>query len=497
MTLQGEKPQKPDRPGLVLTPPREKKPHRTTSPLVIVSLIGGFLALLLLGVIVLWLLPAKVNRAPRIPQPVQQTTLPQEASGTSATVQAQPGRQEAEQLLSEWLGRQAVAEAENVSTWGGQEYADILQSVARADQLFKDARFDGAQQTYRKAIDDFEALLAQKGDLFKEALHRGQQALEQQDQAAAVQAFELALAIDPDHEEAQRGAKRAAGLEQVLTLYNRALKLEEEKKLEQARQLLQEAVEQDPEFIPAVDALTRVQKRMQDIRFQDAMSRALTALDRDDLAAADQALSEARRNRPGDPAAKAAGLLLEEKKKSATLKELRTRADSHVDAEQWAEAMRVYTEALKIDPQAGFAVSGQGEAQRRQQLDQAIRTVLAKPERLQDKGPLSDAQKLLERAETVAEPGPVLREQVSRLDKLITSAATPVEVTLRSDNATVVEIYHVGRFSPFLEKQLTLRPGKYTIVGKRPGYKDVRMTIQIDAGRDMPLFVFIRSEEPI
>ncbi len=494
MTQQEKKTHKPDPHRPILTPPREKIPHRKTSPLVVISLAGGFLALLLLGVIVLWLLPANINRAPRIPPPAPQTTQPPR---TPVTAQLESSRQEAERLLGEWLGRQAVAESENIPAWGGQEYTDILQTVTQADQLFRDARFNDAQQTYRKAINDFEALLAQKGERLKEALRQGQQALEQQEPTAAVQAFELALAIDPDHAKARHGAARAAGLEQVLMLYSKALRQEEEKKFAQARQLLEEAVALDPEFTPAADRLAQVQRRLEEIHFQDAMSRALTALDRDDLAVAEKALSEAIRTRPDAPAAKAASLRLEEREKSAKLKKLRTRADRHVNAEQWAEAINVYTEALKIDPQAGFAVTGLGEAKKRQQLDQAIRTILAKPARLQDEGPLSDAQKLLERAETVTAPGPVLREQVSRLDKLIAAAATPVEVTLRSDNATVVEIYHVGRFAPFLEKRLTLRPGTYTVVGKRPGYKDVRMTIQIDAGRNMPVFVFIRSEEPI
>ena len=70
-------------------------------------------------------------------------------------------------------------------------------------------------------------------------------------------------------------------------------------------------------------------------------------------------------------------------------------------------------------------------------------------------------------------------------------------MTLRSDNATLVEIYHVGRFTPFYEKRLVLRPGSYIIVGKRPGYKDVRLTLQVEAGKDMPIFVFVRCEEPI
>jgi tetratricopeptide (TPR) repeat protein len=494
MTQQQKKTKEPDRHRPVLTPPREQIPHQATSPLVVVSIIGGFFALLLLGVIVLWLLPAKVNKIPLPHQSAQQTVQPAEPP---ETVKLQPDKQEAERLLGEWLKRQAIAESENISAWGREEYADILASVAQADQLFQGSMFDAAQKGYRQAIDDIESLFAGKNDRLASALEQGQLALEQQDSAAAIKAFELGLSINPDHEEALGGAERARNLEQVLTLYTESLNLERQKNLEQARQLMQKAVDIDPEFTPAAEGLQRMQNSLQDLRFQDGMSRALSALDKGNLTTADQAIAQALQEKPDDPAAKAAAQRLEEMKKGARLKELRIKAESLVGDEKWGDALIIYTKALKIDPQAGFGVIGLPEAKKRQQLDQAIKTTLLKPERLQDNGPLNDAQQLLERAKKVAAPGPVLREQIDRLDKLIIAASIPVAVTLRSDNATIVEIYHVGRFNPFYEKRLDLRPGSYIIVGKRPGYKDVRMTLKIEAGKDMPVFVFIRSEEPI
>ena len=494
MTQQKDIPKKPDRHRPVLTPPREKIPQQATSPLVVLSIIGGFLALLLLAAIVLWLLPAKLSQMPLPPHPTQQARQP---GSFPEAVQPQPDLREAERLLGEWLKRQAIAETENVPAWGGQVYADILESVAKADQLLRDSAFDDAQSAYQQAIDDFETLLATKNDKLADALEQGKLALEQEDSAAAIQAFELALAINPYHEEALHGAERARNLEQVITLYNEGMKQEREKNLEQALLLLQEAVDIDPEFTPAAEGLQRVRNSLQNIRFQDTMSLTLSALDRGDLATADQSLAEALQNRHDDPAAKAAALRLEEMKKGAKLTELHLAADKRVAGEKWGDAKEIYKKALKIDPQAGFAVIGLREAKRRHQLDQAIKTILANPERLQDEGPLHDAQQLLERAKSVAAPGPVLQAQISRLDKLTAAAATPVEVTLRSDNATVVEIFHVGRFSPFYEKRLALRPGSYIIVGKRRGYRDVRLTLQIEAGKDMPLFVFIRCEEPI
>ena len=52
-------------------------------------------------------------------------------------------------------------------------------------------------------------------------------------------------------------------------------------------------------------------------------------------------------------------------------------------------------------------------------------------------------------------------------------------MTLRSDNETEVIVYKVARLGRFEQRQLTLRPGTYTAVGTRLGYRDVRREIVV------------------
>jgi len=53
---------------------------------------------------------------------------------------------------------------------------------------------------------------------------------------------------------------------------------------------------------------------------------------------------------------------------------------------------------------------------------------------------------------------------------------------LESDERTEVTVYHVGRLGTFARRELTLRPGRYTVVGSRRGYRDVRRTLVVAAG---------------
>jgi hypothetical protein len=67
---------------------------------------------------------------------------------------------------------------------------------------------------------------------------------------------------------------------------------------------------------------------------------------------------------------------------------------------------------------------------------------------------------------------------------------------LISDGYTDVVIYKVGRFGAFDRRDIELRPGTYTVVGTRNGYRDVRLTLDVVAGKiTTPLVV--RCKEKI
>ena len=79
--------------------------------------------------------------------------------------------------------------------------------------------------------------------------------------------------------------------------------------------------------------------------------------------------------------------------------------------------------------------------------------------------------------------GPRLGEQVEALEALLRLATTPLPVQLQSDEQTEVTLYRVGRLGQFLVKDVELRPGAYTAVGSRPGYRDVRRTFTVLPGQ--------------
>ena len=106
------------------------------------------------------------------------------------------------------------------------------------------------------------------------------------------------------------------------------------------------------------------------------------------------------------------------------------------------------------------------------------------------------ARNSLQRARAITPAGPVLTRQIETVASLIAAAEIPVAVALTSDNQTIVTIYRVGRIGAFERKDMELLPGRYTIVGSRSGFRDVRRELMVMPGQTPPP-VAIQCEEPI
>jgi tetratricopeptide (TPR) repeat protein len=484
----------PDRQRPTLTSPERDKVRKKDNRLAVLLIMIGLFVLLGTAAMVIWLLPNSGTQ--NNPAANQATSPPATLINQPAPDKTDQGSVKAEQLLGEWLGLQARAEAENIGAWGSDRYPAILAEAARGDQQYQQQQYGESQAAYQKSISGLKDLLASKEERLASALANGEVALAEHDGPAAAGNFDLALVIDPYNEQARHGAERARNLEQVLALYQEGLELERQDSLTAARQVLQEAAVIDSEFIPVREALARVENRLQELDFQKAMSRTLEGLKKYDTETARKSLAEAAGLRPSDFSVRDADQRLAAMEKAQQLAQLQDKAERLAAEESWAETLRVYDKALALDPHFGFAETGRKIARLRFELDRQVQEIISRPDRLQESGPMQEAEMTLARLQSIEDPGPRLQTQINELSRLIKTASKPAEVILRSDNQTSVVIYRVGRIGQFLEKNVSLLPGPYTLVGSRPGFRDVRKTLKVQAGNN-PITIDIRCEEPI
>ncbi len=459
----------------------------------------GLAVLLLLAAIVIWVLPdlgEKSATGPRVPPVLQEqrqsvASTPASAENTNTDSQAA----EVAGLLGVWHTRQAVFEAENGALWGGDQYRLALEEAARCDNQSAQKNYDDALVACDKAISSIEELTASKEERLAEAISAGFVFLENGEADKAAYQFDIALAIDPAGNQAQKGVQQLAVRAEVLSLVQQGKAQEKDGDFHGAVKLFKQAVVLDPDFQPARLALTKTKEAIAEQSFQQSMGRALAALAESKFAAARTALKEARSIRPGDPvlvdlAGQIAGYEL-----SANLSRLREKSITLESQEKWQQVVDICRQALTLSSTASFAVSCQDRAQRRLDLDKRLQSILAQPERLFDKDSLLMAKEIRRFAMGVSSPGPRLSGQIKELASLIDLAEAEVSVLLRSDTLTDIVIYHVGRLGHFAEKKLVLNTGNYTVVGSRQGFRDVRQTLRVRPGSE--LVFTVRCEEPI
>jgi tetratricopeptide (TPR) repeat protein len=342
----------------------------------------------------------------------------------------------------------------------------------------------------------FEALEAAAPEVFRDAIEDGREALAVGDATGAEVAFHLATTIAPRSEEARAGLERAKVLDRVVALVEAGAESERDWDLARAEERYREAVSLDPLSRQAQESLARVQARISNDAFARAMSDGLAALEEGDYARARVAFERAASIQPESPQVSEALAQVDQREKLDDILGHRQRALDLEDAEKWHEAAGEYDSALKIDPMIRFAQEGKRRCTTRAILTDRIDYHLAHPGRLSSDRVYEEAQEVLLEAEEVVEPPVGLQHRTQSLDRLLKAAATPVRVWLESDDLTEVTVYHVGRLGTFRRRELVLRPGNYTVVGSREGYRDVRRTLVVIAGAE-PAPMTVRCEEPI
>jgi tetratricopeptide (TPR) repeat protein len=266
--------------------------------------------------------------------------------------------------------------------------------------------------------------------------------------------------------------------------------------LEPARQEYAAAAALDPEFAPARAALTRVDRRLAAQRFDQLMTRGLAHLQRSDWSGAERSFSAALKTRPGHPSAADGLARAKEGLQRDTLARLQREARDLEAAERWEEARAAYRRAEAIDPTIDFARQGIARSSRMIAFRARIDGYLVEPQRLYSASVRDEARQFLAALDNETAGGPRLAEGKRRLETALKRATTKITVRLASDNATEVTLYRVGRLGRFQERAVTLTPGTYTLVGSRPGYRDVRVELVVAPDSDPPR-VFIACEERV
>ena len=463
------------------------------------GLVVGMLALLLLVTAAVFLaLPRWVERRTAEPTTAQipAATPPSAPAVDRDLEQLAELKRQYEVARPPVAARLAALDARNAGPWAGEGYARGRQAFTDAETAFAAQEYAAALERLKAADQGLDAAEKLAEATLRQALAAGRAAIDAGIAPEARKQFELALAIDPVNAVAKRGLERAGTLDEVRRLLAAAAASERDGQVAAAEAGYRKALELDPDTSVAREALARMQSAATGAAFAAAISQGLAATSRRDYVAAREAFARANRIRPGAAEARDGLAAVERAVGDRAIGERLSAAQRAEGEERWADAVAEYRKALDLDRNLLAAQQGLERAEPRAMLAAELEAYAGRPERLFSSEVRGAARAALARATAVPSPGPVLTQQVTTITGLLAAAETPVRVEFASDSQTEVTIYRVGKLGVFDRKDMELLPGRYTVVGTRTGFRDVRRELTVLPGRESAALV-IRCEEQI
>ncbi len=387
-------------------------------------------------------------------------------------------------------------EASAVERWAATDYAGAREIEGRGDAAFIKGDYAMAHAHYGEALAAFEELSRQRGPALATSLEAGAAALVEGDPQRAIEAFGLALAIEPNHATALAGARRAEGLGALMIHMSAGKAFEADDALDSARGEYAKAVEIDPHYAPAREALERIETAQADYDYESNLSLAVVSLANDDLGTARTHFERARALRPNSPEVVDGLRQLQQIESSRAITSLRKRAELAEGAEKWSEAASLFQTILETQDNLSFAEEGHQRNRELARIAERIAKLLDDPTQLFRSETLEEARNLVEFGRRTAKGRPKLTEQVRSLEITVQLASTPIPVVFESDTVTEVVIRGVGTLGNFARRDVPLKPGRYVVVGRRDGYRDTRSEISIIPGKQQPV-VEVRCTEKI
>lgn len=485
-------------------PPRGEARRPLGKPL----LIGlGLGALLLVAAVVffllpLWVAPPTVDSSPNVAAgpapPVSGQPSPAAGPGESPWQAAQQSelRRDTQEILERMLEAGEILREKGVEIWAEQDYSRGASHAETGDAEYARKNFAAAREQYAQALSIFEGLVENIDAKFDEAMAIGNAALEAGEAAKAQEAFEVALAIDSMDRAALLGLERAATADEVRDLLRQGDALLRREQLAEAEGAYQRALALDKHSARAKQQLQSVREAKTERAFKQAMSSGFGFLEQGRLDSAQSAFAKALKLKPKSREARNGLEQARQRVVSDKINALLKEAEDAEAREDWQGARAKYEAILGLDSQLANALEGKRRAGVRHEIHGKLEQILAQPARLFDRAVFDETVAFHNKLSAMAEPGPVLSEQLARLGALLSQADTPVRVSLKSDSLTRVVLYKVGDLGYFISKDLLLRPGNYVAVGQRDGYRDARVEFFV-APDQPPQSVVVQTREKI
>lgn len=397
----------------------------------------------------------------------------------------QRARKKAQTQLAEFVRLQIQLEDKmNVSVWGQSKYNSVLEEANQADQRFLEESYDQALTSYGSATVNLQQLIQEGENLYALSISEGLAALAIRDEINATGSFNQALAIIPGDPAATKGLSRAKLIPEILNLILQSERAELQGDVESAHAQLESILDMDPLATDIVERAKLLENELSIKKLKDRLSSAFSALEDKNYIQAEKLFQDILMENPENLEALAG---IQQTVQNKTLTRIQTLKISALEKENigdWGDALLDYEAALEIDASLTFAREGKFKLQTFINTTDQIESFIADPDELSNDDAFSRAKNLITNASGLTGQSKYFDERFLKFEKILAEASTPISLILLSDNVTDVRINKIGLLGSFTRSVISLRPGRYTVVGSRDGCRDVRKTIVVSKDMD-------------
>jgi len=424
------------------------------------------------------------------PEPLQEPPIGLSLKQVSAL------KQQAEVLLLELIEKQKLLENKAVKKWANEEFNIALTLGSSGDEHFRNQAYQQAIAAYKDAVAILTDLETQVAPTLIEHLAKGDLALTQAEKDTAIVHFELVKSIEPSNTQAINGLKRAENIKELYALLEQGGKFEAANQFTGAKTTYQKASELDPLSPEAKTALDRVSSRLTQYEFTRLINQGYASLKKRQYGDARTAFTTAQKLAPNSDKPKQGIASIEQAIRSEKLSALTAEAQHFEDAQDWGNATKSYQQMLALSSNFPTAQQGLERSRQRESILSKLNEHINRKLRLGSSQVANEAKQLLKEISSINNPGSKIEQSAITLNELIQLANQPISITLQSDNQTDIAIFKIGKLGKFDQRKIELKTGKYTIVGSRAGFRDIRNILSVASDMSSKI-ISVHCDEPI
>ncbi|MSU49181.1 MAG: hypothetical protein EXS37_08885 [Opitutus sp.] len=361
-----------------------------------------------------------------------------------------------------------------------------FEAAGQGRQLLTDGNFTGAKKVFDRGFVQLKKAEQALADHVKENLLVGHRAMSKGEKEAAKKAFQAALEKAPGNDAATQGLKRAENSDRVYALLQQGEKLEKEAQYAEAAESYKKAFALDAFSATAQEGQSRAARLEKETKFATAKAAADAAVKIKDWPKAILEFQAALKIYPQKTDVLALLKSTRENAHKEAVQKALAKGFAYEKGYQWREAREAYNETLQFEPDLADAKEGYTRAGTVIRALLQYEKYIEAAEQLANKAEFQAALRRFNEAMAVKPSYLESGDRVLQLRALLQQQSKPVDVAFKSDNNTWVSITNFRTPSKFETTVIKILPGDYEIIGRRKGYRDVNMLLQVRNGTTPP-----------